>query len=124
MEHACGLVGFPGMWRWIFFRWSYAFGVIRALSGRSPPLIGIVALHRLRSGPQCAEAKLVPQPASARSSNPTHEERAMLEKASLLKIAMAAVFAASLAALPLTLSAQETTEPATKSDPASKAKKK
>ena len=48
----------------------------------------------------------------------------MLERTSLLKIAMAAVFAASLAALPLTLSAQETTEPATKSDPASKAKKK
>jgi hypothetical protein len=48
----------------------------------------------------------------------------MLERASLLKIAMAAVFAASLAALPLTLSAQETTEPATKADPAAKAKKK
>src|SRR5436190_22969667 len=49
---------------------------------------------------------------------------AMLERTSLLKIAMAAVFAASLAALPLTLSAQETTEPATKADPAAKAKKK
>ena len=48
----------------------------------------------------------------------------MLERTSLLKIAMAAVFAASLAALPLTLSAQETTEPATKADPAAKAKKK
>ena len=48
----------------------------------------------------------------------------MLERASLLKIAMAAVFAASLAALPLTLRAQESSEPATKSDPAAKAKKK
>jgi hypothetical protein len=48
----------------------------------------------------------------------------MLERTSLLKIAMAAVFAASLAALPLTLRAQESSEPATKSDPAAKAKKK
>ena len=48
----------------------------------------------------------------------------MLERTSLLKIAMAAVFAASLAALPLTLRAQEYSEPATKSDPAAKAKKK
>ena len=48
----------------------------------------------------------------------------MLERTSLLKIAMAAVFAASLAALPLTLRAQESSEPASKSDPAAKAKKK
>jgi len=48
----------------------------------------------------------------------------MLERMSLLKIAMAAVFAASLAALPLTIQAQETTEPATKSDTPAKAKKK
>jgi hypothetical protein len=48
----------------------------------------------------------------------------MLERMSLLKIAMAAVFAASLAALPLTLQAQETTEPATKSDTPAKGKKK
>jgi len=47
----------------------------------------------------------------------------MLERSSLLKIAMAAVFATSLAALPLTIKAQETTEPATKSD-TTKAKKK
>ena len=39
-------------------------------------------------------------------------------------IAMAAVFAASLAALPLTIQAQETTEPATKSDTTAKGKKK
>ena len=49
----------------------------------------------------------------------------MLERTSLLKIALAAVFAASLAALPLTLRAQEaTTTPAAKADPATKGKKK
>jgi hypothetical protein len=48
----------------------------------------------------------------------------MLEKTSLLKIAMAALFAASLAALPLTTKAQEySSEPATKSGTAAKSKK-
>src|SRR5258705_8621223 len=60
-----------------------------------------------------------------RSVHPVQPMRsAMLERISLLKIAMAAVFAASLAALPLTIRAQEYTDPPTKSDTPAKAKKK
>ena len=47
----------------------------------------------------------------------------MLERTSLLRIALAAVFAASLAAMPLAIKAQEATDPATKSGTAVKGKK-